>query len=261
MVGCRLMRTGFRYLVVAVAVLMPLWLSAQSRGFLSREALDSLVNPINSPRAIGALILSQTTLNLGDIASDEVVYFNVDVHNSSQSVVNITEFRPSCGCIKVLTKPESIAPDATLRLKMSFDPAGRNSAFSYRVNIYTDLDSELPSERVMIEGRVVNDDVWLHLPERMGALRLSRKEVSLTARGQERIVVANSGARALTLTVKPTLEGLHLRCEPDVLEPNCEGEIVIWYRGEVLSELSTILILEGVEASPRERVIKVNINR
>lgn len=244
-----------------LVVLAPLSLSAQSRGFLSREALDSLVNPSNSPKAAGALTLPLPTINLGEIASDEPIYFNFDVRNATQQEITITEFRTSCGCIRVQTKPQSLAADATLRVSASFNPAGRSSAFSYRVNIYTDLDGELPTERVMVEGSVVNDDVWLHLPQRAGTLRLSRKEVSLTARGEERIVVANSGTRRVTLTAKPTLEGLHMRCEPEVLEPNCEGEIVVWYRGDVASELSTILILEGVEAAPRERVIKVNINR
>ncbi|MBO7190483.1 MAG: DUF1573 domain-containing protein [Alistipes sp.] len=253
------MRARLIYLVVAVLVLMPISLSAQSRALLSREALDSLVNPSNSPKAVGSLSLSQSTIDLGNIEDDEVVYFNFEVRNLSQRTITITEFRPSCSCIKVLSKPQSIAPDATFRVSASFNPAGRSSAFGYRVNIYTDLDSQLPSERVMVEGRVVNDDVWLHLPYRAGVLRLSRKEVTLTSRGEERIVVANSGDKPITITAKPTVEGLSLRCEPEVLQPGCEGEIVVWYRGDMDSELDTILILEGVEASPIESVIKIKL--
>ena len=256
-----MMRAKCRYPVLALLMFVPLLLSAQSRGLLSREALDSLVNPRNSTKAAGALHLLRTTIDLGDIEAEDVVYFTFEVRNATQHPVEITEFRPSCGCITMLSKPQSIAPDATLSVRASFNPAGRSTAFEYRVNIYTDLDSELPTERVTVRGRVLNDDVWLHLPQRAGVLRLSRKEVILAARGEERIVVANSGDKPLTISAKPTIAGLELRCEPEVLQPGSEGEIVVWYRGDLDSDFNTILILEGVDASPADRVIKVKLKR
>lgn len=262
MVGCRVaMRAIVTYFVVAILALLPLSLSAQSRGFLSREALDSLVNPENSAKAANMLLVSPATVKLGEISEDEPVYFNFEVKNTSTTSVTITEFRPSCGCIKVHTKPQSIAPNTTLRVSASFNPAGRSSAFRYRVNIYTNLDSELPTERVMVEGCVVSDDKWQHLPKRAGDLRLSRNEVELSSRGQERIAVANSGDKAITIVAKSTIEGLSLRCEPKVLAPGSEGNIFIEYRGDVTSDLTTILILEGVEASPSQRTIKVKLKR
>ena len=255
------MRARVAYLVVALLAVMPMSLSAQSRSLLSREALDSLVNPHSSPKASGVLTLSQSRIALGDIEDDEAVYFNFELRNTSEHSVTITEFRPSCGCIKVETKPQSIAPNATLRVCALFNPAGRNSEFSYRINIYTDLDSELPAERVMVEGCVKSLDRWLHLPQRAGVLRLSRKDVELSSRGRERIAVANSGDKAITITAKPMEEGLTLRCEPEVLQPNAEGNIYICYSGEIVSEIATILILEGVEASAAERMIKVKLKK
>lgn len=255
------MRAIVPYLVMAMLALLPLPLSAQSRGFISREALDSLVNPKNSAKGAGALLVSPSTVELGDISGDEELYFNFEVKNISSKRVTITEFRPSCGCIKVITRPQQIAPNATLRVSANFSPIGRNSAFSYRVNIYTDLDSELPTECVTVVGNVISDDEWQHLPKRAGALRLSRNEVVLSSRGEERIVVANSGDKAITITAKPTVEGLSLRCEPAVLMPGSEGNIFIGYKGAIASDLTTILILEGVEASPAERMIKVKLKR
>ena len=255
------MRARVIYLVVALLALVPLTLSAQSRGFLSREELDSLVNLKNSVKAAGALALSHSTVELGDIDESEAVYFNFELRNTTQRPITITEFRSSCGCIRVLTKPQTLEPNAVLRVSANFDPTGRSTQFRYRVNIYTDLDSELPTERVMVEGRVVCDDEWLHLPQRAGVLRMSRKEVAINSRGEERIAVANSGEKAIAITAKPTIEGLSLRCEPEVLKPNQEGNIYIGYRGDIDSDLTTILILDGVEASPTDRVIKVTIKR
>ena len=259
MAGCRVaMRAIVTYLVL---VLMPLSLSAQSRGFISRNALDSLVNPRNSTKGAGMLVVSPATMELGEISGDELVYFNIEVKNTSQRSITITEFRSSCGCIKVLSKPQCIAPNATLRVSASFDPARRSSAFSYRVNIYTELDSELPTESVTVRGSVVSDDEWQHLPKRAGALRLNRNEVEISSLGEERIAVANSGDKAITIVAKSTIEGLSLRCEPKVLAPGSEGNIFIEYRGDITSDLTTILILEGVEASPSQRTIKVKLKR
>lgn len=255
------MRARAAYLVVAMLAFMPLSLWAQSRGFLSREALDSLVNPRSSAKGAGVLVASQTTIELGDIEGDELVYFSFELRNNTQRPITITEFRPSCGCIRVQTKAQSVEPSATLRVSASFNSTGRSSAFGYRVNIYTDLDSELPTEQIMVVGSVVCDDEWSHLPQRAGALRLSRKEVVLNRGGEERIAVANSGDMALTITARSTVEGLSLRCEPEVLQPNQEGDIVIGYRGNIASDLNTILILEGVEASPTESMIRVTIKR
>lgn len=249
------------YLVVVLLALLPMSLAAQSGKIISREKLDSLVTAKNSAKGVGALLISPATIDLGEVGADEEVYFNFEVKNISQHSITTTEFRCSCGCINVETKPQSIAPNETLRVAAKFDPTGRNSAFRYRINIYTDLDSELPTERVMVEGRVVNDDEWLHLPQHAGVLRLSRKEVTLSSRGRERIAVANSGDRAITITAKPMVEGLTLRCEPEVLQPNAEGNIYISYSGEIASELSTILILEGIESSPAERMIKVKLKK
>lgn len=262
MAGCRVvMRFNLAYLVAIVLVFSPVSLLAQSRGFISREALDSLVNPNNSERGAGALLLSHTTVELGDIDSSERVYFGFEVKNTTNRPVAITEFRTSCGCIEVQTRPQSIEPGATLMVGACFNPVGRSSAFSYRVNLYTNLDSELPTERVMVTGRVVSEDKWSHLPMRMGALRLSRKEVTLDSQGQERIAVANGGDCAVTVTAKSTVEGLVLRCEPEVLGPNQEGDIFIRYGGDIFHDLTTILIIEGVEASPAERIIKVKLKR
>lgn len=262
MVGCSVvMRAKIAYLLVAMLVFLPFSLSAQSNGFLSREALDSLVNPSNSKKGVGALALSHSTIDLGEIEESDVVYFNFELKNLMSKPIAITEFRSSCGCIGVQTRPQSIDPNGLLRVGAAFSPARRSGSFSYRVNIYTDLDGELPTEQVVVKGSVVSDDKWQHLPYSAGVLRLSRMDVELNSSGQERIAVANSSSEAITITATSTVEGLVLRCEPEILQPDSEGNIFIYYRGDITSEFKTMLILEGVEASPSQRIIKVKYKR
>ena len=69
------------YIYAAMLIAGALSLSAQSRGFLSREALDSLVNPKNSTKALGVLTLSHSTIALGEIEGDDTVYFNFELRN------------------------------------------------------------------------------------------------------------------------------------------------------------------------------------
>lgn len=251
-----------RACIVAIALLIaPYGLWAQSNRIPTRQELDSLVNPPQSTKGAGALIAEPRTIELGTIEGEELVNFSFELRNTTEQKITVTHMRPSCGCITVMTEPTSIEPNASLSVVARFNPAGRSSSFRYTIKIYTDLDSALPTEQVTLTGDVHSTDEWQHLPKRAGALRLSRKEVIINGEGEERIAVANSSDRAIELTSRSTIAGLTLRCEPQVLEPGGEGDIVISYRGEATTTLNTMLILEGISATPSERMIRVTIKR
>ena len=240
---------------------MPAGVMAQRNTLPTRQQLDSLVNPAQSIKGAGTLVVETKSIDLGTIEGEDLINFSFGVRNTTEETITITNLSASCSCIKLLTKPTVVAPHASLRVDARFNPAGRNSSFRYTIRVYTNLDPELPTERVTVTGDVKCSDEWYNLPERAGALRLSRKVVTIADRGEERIAVANSSNRALQITSHSTLPGLTLRCEPAVLEPGGEGDIVISYSGELTTELNTMLILEGVEATPSERMIKVTIQR
>ena len=245
------------------AMILSLSASAQSRGLLSRGALDSLVNPSASTKASGTLECREAVRNVGTITDNEPIEVRYSILNTSDKRITITELRSSCSCLKVATRPKAIEPNESFELIANFDPKGRNSNFKYNILLYTDLDISAPTLRLMLEGQVKSTDKWSHLPYRMGELRLSRKEITIESRGSERIACGNSSDTPMRLSTRSTVAGLSLTTEPEVIAPNSEGDIIISYKPTVslTSELRTMLIVEGVEASPAERMITITITK
>ena len=245
------------------ALLLSLGASAQGRGFLSRAALDSLVNPSGSTKATGILECKEGVVNVGTISDESVVEVRYLVRNTSNRSVVITQLRSSCGCLKVATSPTAIEPNGSVEVVANFDPKGRNSSFRYNILLYTELDNTYPSLRLTLVGEVESLDSWSPLPYRMGGLRLSRKEVTIKSRGVERIACANSTDSPMRLSARETVAGLSLRAEPEVIAPNSEADIVITYdpKTALSTDLRTMLIVEGVEATPTERMITITITK
>ena len=255
--------------VVVLAILLLLTLSVSAQGIISRSALDSLVRPQLSTIAKGALSLDQRVKDVGVIEDSSPTRASYTLHNELKEPITITNIKTSCGCLKVCSeRVTTIGIDESYKLIVEFDPSGRSGSFSYDISIYTSLDTTQPTERLTLNGEIRRTDIFSHLTEHMGALRLSRKSVRLDgvsckATRREYIAIANGGARALRPTARATEQGLRLRCEPEVLEPGAEGELIIEYRptSEPQRDIETILIVEGVEASPSERMIRITLKR
>lgn len=246
--------------MVMILLCAPTMTMAQRGNFPTRQQLDSLVNPALSTKATGALRASDRDKNIGIIGAGELARVSFVLHNATAKPITITELRSSCGCLTVTTKPSTIEPHSAMTVDAVFNPAGRNGWFSQNILVYTHLDGSQPTERLIVEGTVINDDEWLHLPKHMGVLRLSRKEVTITTKGEERIAVANTSAQPLGLSAKTTIKGLTFRTEPEIIEAGKEGDIIIEYDGEPCN-ITTMLIVEGIAARPSERVIKITIKR
>ena len=248
-----------------VATLAVMQLSAQHIPMLSRAALDSLVRPEISAEARKWLKAERSTIDLGKIEGEERLRARFRLKNNYSETIAIT-LRSTCSCLKISEGAESIASQSYEEVVVEFNPAGRNGSFSVDVLVYSSLDERLPSLRLTLRGEIESSDEWSHLGVAMGALRLSRRELTLdniaplTTRS-ERIVCANTQEQPLRIWSQSTIEGLTLHCEPEVLPPFSEGEIVVSYTGEKLAnnELRTILIIEGVEGKPMERMIDIRL--
>ena len=156
----------------------------------------------------------------------------------------------------------------SITLRAEFNPAGRNGSFSIPILLYTPLDATKPTLRLVVEGTVTATDEWSHLPHSMGLLRLSRKSVTLDglcvgATRSERIVVANAGDSDLSLSARPSIEGVGFELRPATLKAGQEGEIVVSYTPQRLPEhdIETVIVVEGCDAKPAERMIKITIKR
>ena len=241
---------------------------AQQRTLPSREALDSLVNPPLSTIACGAISVEPESIHINDISDDAPVNILFTLKNTTAEAITITNIRTSCSCLKVISAVEHLDAGASAKLRAEFNSKGRNGDFAMRLLVYTNLDDRQPTARLDIDGSVVASDVWSHLPESIGGLRLSRKSVVIdgTKPGitrTERIAIANSGARELRLTAHSTTPGITFSTEPEILAPGAEGDMIISYtpQEELVRDIETMLIIEGCEARPTDRVIRITIKR
>ena len=254
----------WRYIAVAL-VLLAVEAGAQERKILSRAELDALVNPTLSEVAVGAIVAEPATRNMGEVADSDKVNGYFTLRNTTTEAIEITEIRSSCSCLKVVTPITRIEAGESVTLRAEFNPSGRNGGFSIPILLYTPLDSKHPTVRLTVEGSVIATDEWSHLPERIGTLRLSRKSVTFDRDTRtERIAVVNVGERPISLSAQPTIEGITLRTEPELLQPNAEGDIVITYSltTEPMRDIETAIIVEGCgTARPSERMIKIIIKK
>lgn len=236
---------------------------AQESKIVSRTELDALVNPTLSEVAQGSIIAEPATRNMGKVADTATINAYFTLRNTTNEAIEVTELRSSCSCLKVVTPITRIEAEESITLRAEFNPAGRNGGFSIPILLYTPLDATKPTLRLVVEGTVTATDKWSHLPQSMGLLRLSRKSVTFSSDTRtERIAVANVGDTPLRISAKPTTEGITLRTEPEVLQPNEEGDIVITYlpTTEPKHDIETAIIVEGCGAArPSERMIKITI--
>lgn len=252
----------WQYIALAM-VLVAIEAGAQERKVLSRAELDALVNPTLSVVAEGAIVAEPATCNMGEVVDTDKVNAYFTLRNTTTEAIEISSIRSSCGCLKVATPIKGIEAKESVTLRAEFNPAGRNGGFSIPILLYTPLDAEHPTLRLVVEGSVVATDEWSHLPERMGTLRLSRKSITFDRNTRsERIAVVNVGESPMTLSTQSTTEGITLRTEPTQLMPNQEGDIVITYtpKTEPMLDIETAIIVEGCGTTrPTERMIKITI--
>ena len=238
---------------------------AQERKIVSRAELDALVNPTLSETAQGAIIAEPATRNMGEVADSATINADFTLRNTTSEAIEVTAIRSSCSCLKVVTPIARIEAEECVTLRAEFNPAGRNGGFSIPILLYTTLDTKHPTVRLVVEGCVIASDEWSHLPQSMGTLRLSRKSVTFDSTTRtERIRVANIGDTPLRISATSTIEGIALRTEPEVLQPNEEGDIIITYApsAEPKHDIESAIIVEGCGAArPTERMIKITIKR
>lgn len=249
--------------ICSLSLVVAATLSAQPRTVLSRSALDELVFPALSTEAQGALCATPERYDVGTIDDTRSVEARYTLTNTTTKDITITDIRPMCSCVKVESRIGTIPAGKSADICCSFNPHGRKGVFGYEIMVYTSLDAEHPTARISLTGEVRPTDEWLHLRYTAGALRYGRREVTFSDNTIERIPCANTSDKPLTLSSRTTVDGLALRTEPETIEPKSEAVIIISYKPkrQTTMKLRTMLMLEGIDAKPTDRMITVNIDK
>lgn len=236
---------------------------------LSRAQIDSIVNPTLHAEACKLLQVTASAYDLGRLSeNDKPVSHTFTLRNVSGTAQRISRVRTTCGCTLAAFDSTFIAPGGEASVTLTYNPKNRPGTIDVDAFVYIDGYERQPMARLSLYGDVVDADVWSHLPESMGALRLKRKEVRFTelpikGKTTMRILCANSGAQPLTLSSKihPLYATLHT--EPAVIAPGAEADLVVTIDVDRLpkkeGDIEALLVVEGVGGKPSERTLRLVI--
>ena len=245
-------------------------LPAQERRLVSRQALDSLMNPRLMTDGGNVLRFEVLQRDFGVIyETDSPVVTEYSFVNVTDKPVLVTRITTNCGCTVAEVGDSLVSPGEKGVIRIMFNPRRRSGTVDTNTFVYTSLSGNEPVAKLTLLGNVIDNDEWNHLPCRMGALKLKRKEVLFEpvkpgTTPQQRIPCANVGTVPLVLSAKLLPQFVSFSTEPAEIAPGEEGDIVLTIDSDVLApdapRLFNVLV-DGVAGRISDRIIKVKIEK
>lgn len=246
------------FVCVLAVVLAPTVGCAQIR-IIPQEVVQEAATPSRIEN-VGIAIEGGEVVDLGTLGEgDQPRTLTLWWQNLSGRSAAITRIRSGCGCLVADYDKKAIDNGAKGRITLTFNPKGRIGEVQYHIYLYTTLADTNPSAVIKVVGKVDGkngeDPKW---PHQIGTLQLRTKQVSaedIVAK----IAVRNGGSTPLVIKhdARLSTRGIKAYTEPQVLQPNEEGFLVVEMPNEGLKEGPAMLFLGGVNAPPRERKIEI----
>ena len=238
---------------------------------LTREQIDSIMNPILHAEAAKVLRADRTSYDLGRMSeTDGPVNRTFNLCNVGDKALRISRVRTTCGCTAAAYDTMMIAPGKEAAITLTYNPKNRPGTIDVDAFVYVEGYGQQPMVRLSLYGEVLDSDEWRHLPQAMGTLRLKRKQVhfsELPVHGKTtmRVLCAHSGTKPLKLAsrILPPYASLHT--VPAVIAPGEEADLIVTIDVDKLpkgtAEIQAPLIVEGVGGKPSERTLQIVIER
>ena len=243
---------------------------AQDKRFVSREALDSLMSPQVLPNGAAVLRFEALQKDFGVIYETDSP-LAVDYHfvNVSGKPVAITRIATNCGCTVAEVGDSLLSPGEKGIIRIKFNPRRRSGTVDTNSFVYTSLSSKEPVARLTLLGNVIDNDEWNHLPCRMGALKLKRKDVAFEpvkagTKPQQRIPCANVGTVPLSLSSVVLPAFVSFNTEPSEIAPGEEGDIIITIDGDMLPPdvpRCFKVVVDGLKGRISDRTLNVKLEK
>lgn len=240
--------------------------SAQTR-VIPRHVLDSIADP--PVERLESLEFDREEADLGELRDDDAPVQTVfRMTNRGDSPITVRRTSVSCGCTAVLHDTLATAPGKTTEIRVFYNPKGQAGPQLRKVYVYTDKVQAHPSAVLSLKVKVVPGAVPRGYPQAMGPLACSRKEVHFRlGRGQEKATERISCLNTGDAPLRPAaMEGflpawVRFRTEPETIEPDATGDIVITVDRSRLpedrSEGSAKIIVDGIPTRPSQRTIEI----
>lgn len=243
---------------------------AQEKRIMSRQALDSLMSPKLMQGGDKVLRFETLQKDFGVVYEDgSPITVDFPFVNVSGKPVNITRITTNCGCTVAEVVDSLIAPGGKGVIRIKFNPRKRSGTVDTNSFVYTSLNGKEPVAKLTLLGNVIDNDEWSHLPLRMGALKLKRKDVVFEPvkagmSPQQRIPCANVGTRPLRLSSALLPSFATFSTEPAEIAPGEEGDIVITINGDMLppnAPRSFSVVVDGVAGRISDRTLNVKLEK
>lgn len=241
---------------------------AQTIKLLSRSSVDSLMHLVVMDGGEKILNFENRIQSIGIMSEyDSPKSIRFSFRNVGTKATRIRDVKTFCGCTTVAYDMHVVEPDAVGEIIVKYNPRNKIGTVDECIYVYTIDSEDCPIACLSIFGEVKDDDPWRHLPKRIGDLRMKRNLVDFMIDSRypfssERIWCGNSGSVPLKIVAKELPDYLSFHMEPEILQPNEEGDMIITIMNEKIGrkeKLDFQLLLEGTGEDVAESFIKIRI--
>ena len=253
-------------LILAYGLAMAACVTASGQlRIIPREKVESVADPRLSEESSSMFFETRHIVAEPMNEDDTPKSFIYRFENKGSEPLNGIRMVTTCSCMTASVSAREILPGQKGEIQVMYNPKGHPGRFERKVFVYTDAHED-PAAVLRLAVEVDNgSDMSLDWPLQMGTIRLRNDVVEFRSdvRSVERLSFINLGAKALKLECETSFlpSGIFFRCEPEVVQPGNEGQIVITYdpsRGS--SVRNATVILKGLGMPPSRSSVKVVIN-
>lgn len=106
------------------------------------------------------LTFQPAIIDLGDVKAGQVFAHTIQVTNTTSSAITVQELKSSCGCIRPVLEPSSLAPGATGTLKLDINTLASNPGpTTFGVKLRYPEASQIKEQQFIITARIIQEIV------------------------------------------------------------------------------------------------------
>ena len=248
-------------LIIAIWALTASAASAQMK-IISREKVDEVSNPSlsfdSASLEFDTTHITAEPMNEDDAPKDFVYTFK----NTGKESIEILRLVSTCSCATATCSVKKVAPGASAKINVRYNPKGHPGRFERKVFVYTQ-EGNSPAAILKLSVDVSNGSDYSTLwPVQMGGIRLRTTEVTF-AQGKkavETISFINLSGKPLKLECETAFLPACLSFSCKMVENGKEGMMQITYDPSKPGAKENLkLILKGLGLQPSRSSITIRI--
>jgi len=100
------------------------------------------------------------SIDLGDVKAGQIFAQQIKVKNTSSTPITVQDVKASCGCVRPILEPSTLAPGATGILKLDINTLSSNAGPStYGIKLRYPESNQLKEQQFIITGRIIQEIV------------------------------------------------------------------------------------------------------